>query len=400
MASATVTILSLAVFAAVLVLLLRALRQSSVVRRLEASAERPLGRARAVAVIIPARNEAAKVGACLDRVLHQSYPSDRLRVMLVDDESEDATGAIARDMAERDGRLSVVRAPRLPSGWTGKGHACWVGVRNLRNRPEWLCFLDADVTIHEDLLRRAVAAADAERLDLLSLAPTQSLESFAERLIMPCGFYLLAFIQDLRKTEAPGSDEVAATGMFMLVRRTAYEAVGGHRAVRSAISEDTALARTVKRAGGKVAMWDGGGLLETRMYSGWAALRAGLGKNLVDLLGGRAATIATAVLGLLLAWGVVLMPVANLLTMSGKPLGLTALGLALGAAALALAFHVAGAAHFRIPLWYGLLFPLGYTAGAVIAFDSVRQRMRGQVVWKGRSYAPPVPSRNAAPGGG
>jgi chlorobactene glucosyltransferase len=400
MANAALTILSLVLFAAVIVLLLRALRQSRVVRRLEAVTGRAPERVPAVAVIIPARNEAAKVGACLGRVLQQRYPRDRLRVVLVDDQSADATGPIAREVAGRDGRLAVVRAPALPGGWTGKSHACWLGVQSLEEPPEWVCFLDADVTIREDLLRNAVAAVEAERIDLLSLAPTQILESFAERLIMPCGFYLLAFIQDLRKTEAPAADEVAATGMFMLARRSAYEAVGGHRAVASAISEDTELARAIKRAGGRVAMWDGGGQLETKMYSGWPALRNGLARNLIDLLGGRAATIRTAVLGLLLAWGVVLMPVLSLLTMSDGAQGLIALGLALAAAALALAFHVAGAAHFRIPLWYGLLFPLGYTAGALIAFDSLRARTTGQVVWKGRAYPAPVPRKAAARGGG
>ena len=200
---------------------------------------------------------------------------------------------------------------------------------------------------------------------------------------MPCGFYLLSLTQDLKKINETGVDEIAATGMFMLVRRPVYEAVAGHRAVAGAISEDAELARIVKRAGGKVAMWDGAGLLETRMYSGWRSLRAGIAKNLIDLMGGPGSTIATAVLGLVLAWGLVLIPVASLLTGGHEPLDGIARALALGAAALALAFHVGGAAHFRIPLWYGLLFPLGYTAGAVIAFDSVRQRS-GRVVWKGR----------------
>jgi chlorobactene glucosyltransferase len=128
------------------------------------------------------------------------------------------------------------------------------------------------------------------------------------------------------------------------------------------------------------------------MYSGWHSLRAGIAKNLIDLLGGARGTIATAVLGSVLAWGVVLIPIATLLTDGNDPFDRIARALALGAAALALAFHVGGAGHFRIPLWYGLLFPLGYAAGAVIAFDSVRQRLLGRVVWKGRSYRPAAPA--------
>jgi chlorobactene glucosyltransferase len=180
------------------------------------------------------------------------------------------------------------------------------------------------------------------------------------------------------------------------VRRTAYQAVAGHRAVASAISEDSELARIVKRAGGKVAMWDGDGLLETRMYSGWPSFRAGIAKNLVDLLGGPSRTIATVLLGLMLAWGVALMPLAALLSASDNPPDRLAMTFGVGAAALAFAFHIAGAVHFRIPFWYGLLFPLGYAAGALIALESVRQRTFGRVVWKGRCYAPGSSARGGA----
>ena len=143
-----VPVLSLAVFLAVFVLLVRALRQASVLRRLDGRSEVSLPRVPEVAVIVPARNEEAKVAACLAGVLDQDYPSDRQQVSLVDDQSEDATAAIARAIVGRDRRL-VLRVPPLPPGWTGKGHACWVGARNLRGEPDWLCFLDADVEVRE-----------------------------------------------------------------------------------------------------------------------------------------------------------------------------------------------------------------------------------------------------------
>ena len=99
------------------------------------------------------------------------------------------------------------------------------------------------------LLGSAINAATGQRLDLLSLAPRQQLRSFAERLILPCGLILLSFIQDLRKVQGRSSAEATATGQFMLIRRSAYDAVGGHAAVFSAICEDLEFARRLKQAG-------------------------------------------------------------------------------------------------------------------------------------------------------
>jgi chlorobactene glucosyltransferase len=392
-------VVSALLFAVIVFLVARAVRQSATVKTLSPDDARSPERPPSVAVIIPARNEAANIRACVEGVLNQTYPDDRVEVVVIDDESTDGTADVVRDIAARNPRLSALRSPSLPPGWTGKGHACWVGVRHIAGEPDWLCFLDADVTPGDQLLQTAVAVAEADRLDLLSLAPRQILISFFERLILPCGFYVLAFSQDIAKTEQTGPDQAAATGMFMLVRRKVYEAAGGHRAVASVISEDSALALAVKRAGGKVSMRDGRKLLATRMYSDWRSLKTGIGKNLVDMLGGRAATIAASLLGCLLSWGVVVVPIACLITRPSGLLGEASLALAGSAALLAVAFHVAGAIHFRIPVWYGLLFPLGYSVGAFIAFDSVRQRMAGHVAWKGRSYTSTGPPSNTSPRG-
>ncbi len=388
---------SVAVLLVVLALASRAARQARVVRSVGPGDGLLSASPPHVTAIIPARNEAAAIGACVTSMLAQSYPGDRLRLCIVDDESDDDTAGHAAQAADGDARVAIHAAGRLPAGWTGKGHACWLGSRRAADSAEWLCFLDADVVAHPDLLRAAVATAERDRLDLLSLAPRQILVGPAERLILPCGFYLLGFCQDLRRTEVPGNGEAAATGMFMLVRRRAYEAAGGHRASRDAISEDTALAGAVKHAGGSVAMRLGDRLLATRMYEDLASLRVGIGKNLVDMLGGPVATACAAIAAVVLAWVVVLLPAAALAT-GPVALRLTAITAAFGAALVAFGFHVAGARHFGIPPWYGLLFPLGYTAGALIALDSIRRRTTGRVVWKGRTY--PAPRSGADPAGG
>jgi chlorobactene glucosyltransferase len=237
------------------------------------------------------------------------------------------------------------------------------------------------------LLVSALALAEAKHLDFLSLTPRQVLVSFAERLLMPCGLYLLAFRQDLIRIQAPGSGEATATGQFILMRRADYEKLGGHAAVRSEICEDVALARLAKRSGLRVALAGGDRLLRTRMYTGWHTLWMGVSKNLVEMMGGPVSAGVIAILGAVVPWAAVVLPLVDTTgCMRASHHACLALAVALPASAAAFGLHIAGAAFFGIPLWYGLMFPLGYTLGAVIAVDSVRRRLTGKISWKGRVY--------------
>jgi chlorobactene glucosyltransferase len=334
---------------------------------------------------VPARDESGNIGKCLAGLIAQDHP--RLAIVVVDDHSSDDTAAIVRRYAARDRRIVLLKCPPLPPGWTGKVNACVAGARAVADAADWLCFLDADMRAEPRLIASAVAAATRDGIDLLTLAPRQELESFAERLILPCGLYLLSFAHNLAKVQAPDSDDAAATGQFMLIRREAYEDVGGHAAVSRSIVEDVDLARLMKRRGHRVLMQDGTALLSTRMYTGWTTLWPGIAKNLSHMLGGPAATLATVAAGVTLAWATVLLPVFDLAACAGGT-GEACLAAvpAFAGAAAAFGLHIAGAAFFRIPLIYGLLFPLGYTAGAMIALDSLRWRLTGRVRWKGRVY--------------
>jgi chlorobactene glucosyltransferase len=374
--------LSLLWLIAVAVLLLRALRQRGALQTvLPAEISDP---APSVAVIVPARNEAANLGRCLPSLAGQAFPD--LCILIVDDQSTDATAAIAAAFAARDPRIRLLRAPALPPGWTGKCHACWLGARAVP-AADWLCFVDADVVAEPMLIASAVADAETAALDLLSLAPRHELGSFAERLILPCGHYLLAFLRDVRCIEAPDCPDAHVTGQCLFIRRAAYEAVGGHHAIRDAICEDVALATLIKRSGRKIALRGGDRLLSTRMYTGWRTLWPGLAKNLTEMLGGVHSAIATAAAGLVLAWAAVLLPLLDARDCrAGAPGACLALAFALPASAAAFGLHVAGTRFFRIPFWYGLIFPLGYSLGTLIAFDSVRRRLSGRVTWKGRTY--------------
>jgi chlorobactene glucosyltransferase len=383
----TLLLLSSLWLALVAWLIARAVRQSKVLARVPVSTRDPRGTAPKVAVIVPARDEAANIGPCVESLSAQEYPSDSLALIVVDDDSTDETSAIVAALAKRDDRITLLRTPPLPPGWKGKVHACCTGVAAAPEDAEWLCFLDADMQASPRAIASAVEMASDRNLDLLTLAPRHELGSFAERLMLPCGLYLLGFYQDLEKIQAPESDEVVATGQFMLLRRSAYEAVGGHAPVRDEICEDVELALLMKRRGYHVLLMDGNALLSTRMYTGWSTLWPGFAKNLIQLLGGPLRTLIAVPVIVVLAWAAVYLPLRDLAAVmhgaSGAPL---ALALATLGSAAVLGLHIGGAVHFRIPWWYGLLFPLGYTAGAVMALDSIRWRISRRVHWKGRVY--------------
>jgi chlorobactene glucosyltransferase len=340
-----------------------------------------------VSIIVPARNEGHNLARCLDCLLHQDYPADRLNIIVADDNSTDDTFAIGSSFARRSQSLRIVSCPLLPPHWCGKPHACWIGTQVLGLNDEWLCFIDADVQAGTKLITSAVAEARSQRLALLSLAPRQRLGSFAERLVIPCGLFLMAFYQNLETVQSPRSNTVTASGQFMLVRRSIYEAVGGHAAVHDAICEDLELALLIKKAGGKVLLQDGRFLLAARMYSGWKSLWTGLSKNLVEMLGGRVPTLITALFVLLLSSTSILLPAIDSVGCArGAHADCVALVPALAGTAAAAGLHVAGALYFRIPFWYGLMFPFGYVVGACLAAESLRRHWRGKIVWKGRSY--------------
>ncbi len=367
-------------------LILRALRQHGVFQAIPVSKSTSPD-APCVAFIIPMRDEEHNVQACLKSVFAQDYPADGLEVFVVDDHSSDRTVSIATELARHQPRLKVMLSPPLPPQWTGKCHACSIGACAVSPEVEWLCFIDADARATPALLASAIATAQAECLDLLSLSPRHQLIGFAERLMIPCGFYVLGIFKDIRQLQSHHDDRVLATGQFILIRNSIYRAVGGHGAVHSIISEDIALARLVKQAGGRVALRNGRHLLTARMYTGWRTLWPGLVKNLVDMFGGPARTIRVALAAIVFAWSACVIPVAvGMSCEKGATAACLALVPASAGTAAVFGLHIAGASYFGVPLWYGLLFPLGYAIYVLMSVDSVRRKLLGRMNWKGRTY--------------
>jgi chlorobactene glucosyltransferase len=343
-------------------------------------------RAPLVSVIIPARNERRNIERCVRSVLATRYPL--LEVIVVNDHSTDETGAIARTIARDDERLVVIDAPDLPDGWFGKQWACATGARVARG--ELLLFTDADTRHEPDLLPRAVNALRDRGASLLSIAGHQEMHSFWERIVQPQMFALLSvrYGGTEHVSNARRAEDVIANGQFILVRRDAYDAVGGHAAVRDRVAEDMALGQELFRIGRRVVLMLALRQLSTHMYASLREVVDGWRKNIVAggrhaALGGRAGRSVYP--ALLLAIPVIgLAPPVSLLLAATGALSAAWLVWSAIVVGISLLFWAAIYRFMGEPIAYALLYPLGLATLLYIAAGAV---FRGQrVEWKERTY--------------
>jgi hopene-associated glycosyltransferase HpnB len=225
-----------------------------------------------VCAVVPARNEADVIARSIGSLLAQDYPGP-FRVILVDDDSEDGTGAIARGL-DASGRLEVVSGAPLPPGWTGKLWAMAQGVahaESLSSPPQLLLLTDADIAHAPENLRRLVARAEAGKLTLVSLMAKLRCDTFAEKMLIPAFVFFFDMLYPFGWVNDPANKTGAAAGGCMLVRREALQAAGGVAAIRAAIIDDCALGRLMKAQG---PIWLG--LTERaesiRSYGGFSAI--------------------------------------------------------------------------------------------------------------------------------
>ncbi|HWQ11668.1 MAG TPA: glycosyltransferase family A protein [Roseiflexaceae bacterium] len=341
-----------------------------------------------VSVVVPARDEAARIGGCLAGLAAQTYR--RFEAIVVDDGSRDGTAAVARGFAEGLPALRVVAGVPPPSGWAGKPWACWQGAGLAQG--ELLLFLDADVLPRPGLLAALAARMADGGPDVLTLVPLIELRSAAELLVLPAFMNLVAVIYPLEKVNDPRSPLAFAIGQCLMLRRAAYEELGGHWAVRGSVLEDVELARRAKAGGLRLEAAVAPDLIAVRMYAGWRELAEGLGKNAVAGLrsGGRRAAWAGVRQGLMAA-----LPLDMLA--AGLWLSLAAPGSATGrwlalAGGLLLAFGaccwgLAVQRRHRASAAWGALLPLGTALYFWLAARALLRLRGGQgVMWKGRVF--------------
>ncbi len=257
----------------------------------DAESASPLVRPLLLSVIIPARNEEAALPACLASLLAQSEPGFALgqqwELILVNDDSTDRTREIAAEAAAAHPGITLLDAPLLDPhavhrGPTGKTKACWLGAQHASKAARWLLFTDAD-TVHESgNLSRAMHEAEKYKVELLSYSPRQLVTGLWQRALMPLVFSELAIAYPPRQVNDPTSRIAAANGQFLLIARETYFAVGGHRALTTAI-EDVELAQNVKRNEHAIRFRYAADALSTRMYRNLQDMIEGWTKNLALL---------------------------------------------------------------------------------------------------------------------
>lgn len=336
-------------------------------------------------VVLPARNEAAHIAACVRSILATEYPA--LDLVVVDDHSTDGTAALARAAAAGDPRLTIVVPPPLPPGWLGKQWACHHGADGAT--ADYLLFTDADTRHAPDLHARLVHAATRHAAHLVTIAGFQETRTFWERVVQPFVFAILAMWYGGPSTVNRGAAprRKIANGQCLLFERRAYTAFGGHAAVRARAAEDLAFAQDLTAAGYRVHLALGERQLSTRMYDSLGAIVAGWSKNVYaagrETMPGGAPGRALA---RLLVPGPGLLALAPPLALGWGAAGDDAATVAFGASAsLALALvALAVGRRFRLAPWYALTFPLG---AAVYLYIAVGAVLRGdRIRWKARDY--------------
>lgn len=341
------------------------------------------GPAPAVSVIVPARDEAAQIGATLAALCASTGAT--LEVIVVDDHSRDRTAEIVSEVAARDARVRLLAAPALPPGWSGKQHACHFGAS--RARHPVLLFVDCDVRLAAGAVADMAGLLGRSGAALVSGFPRERTASWGERLLIPLIHVLLLGylpLPGLRLTRLPGFG--AGCGQIMVCDAAAYRVVGGHAAIRASWHDGLQLPRAFRRRGFRTDIFDASALADCRMYAGLGATWRGLSKNAGE---GMATATGLPIWTLLLGGGVVapflLLPAALLADpQAGATRALATVTLALVLARLAVAWRC------RQDLVSVLLLPAGMLALLVLqwrAFLAPRRALAGG--WRGRTqYSP------------
>jgi glycosyltransferase involved in cell wall biosynthesis len=356
-----------------------------------------------VTAIIPAKDEQNVIRTCLESVCAQSYPN--LDILVVDDRSADGTPGIVRAIAAGDPRVRLRTIAELPPGWTGKTHALHVAQAEATG--EWLWFLDADTRHEPDSLSIVMEYARRHGAAMASLLPEMRCETFWERAVQPLMGIVLMRSYPLFRVNRDGSGPGFANGQYILVRRDAYDAIGGHDAVRHRFLEDIALAKRIKAAGYPIRVAVGTEISSTRMYTslgqivrGWSRiLYDGLDRNVPLLFGkileplvwSQTGTVALVAGLAMLALGTP-GPFAGYLTL------MAVVHLLLQVSVLWRMYRIQSPAVAGAAVWY----PLAGIVSDWIILKSIAMCLTGRVTWRGTSYgpghAPADPSRPASRG--
>jgi Glycosyltransferase like family 2 len=326
-----------------------------------------------VSVLLPVRDEADRVEPCLRALLAQES-GDQLELLVLDDGSTDGTAEVVRRVAGADQRVRLLPGRAPPEGWLGKPHACAQLAAAADPSSSVLVFLDADVVLGPGGIAGTVDLLRRHQLDMVSPYPRQQAVSAAERVVQPLLQWSWLTFLPLRVAERSARPSLAAAnGQLLAVRQDAYERAGGHAAVRGEVLDDVALARAVKRAGGRGGIADGTTLATCRMYRSWPEVRDGYSKSLWSAFGSpTGAAAVTVVLG-----AVYVLPAVA----AAGGSGLGAAGYAAGVAGRLICAQRTGARAWPDALAH----PVSVVVFGWLTARSLWRQRTGRLLWKGRA---------------
>jgi glycosyltransferase involved in cell wall biosynthesis len=326
-----------------------------------------------ISAIVPARNEEAVVAACIESLALQPEIAE---IIVVNDQSGDKTAEIVRELMVKIPRLRLLESDGVPAGWVGKNHALALGEKSATY--PWLLFTDADAVEEPDAAARAIYIAQKTGAALLSFSPEQITRFWYEKALIPFIYCRLARLFSYDDVNNPDSPAAAANGQFLMIRRDAYDAIGGHASVASEILEDLALARRAKGAGYKLWFASGKGIVRVRMYRSFGGMWEGWKKNLYRLVGGTPWK-AFCELEKAFPW----IPIALVFVGIKFPL-------AMFLAALFLIMRQMNYGSELARNQYPFSFILYYVPAVVlyagVLWASYRSHVKGKIGWKGREY--------------
>lgn len=339
-----------------------------------------------VSVVMPAKDEEEYIQRSVSSILASHYP--RLELIVVNDRSRDRTADILADLSRQDTRLSLATIDHLPEGWTGKTHALFQGAR--RAKGDLLLFTDADTVVAPDVMIRSVQSLQKGGWGMMSLLPGFISRGFSENIVHPHLILGLGSVYQLRDVNDGGNDAGLASGSFILVRRSVYNAVGTWERFRSEITEDVALSKAVKRKGYRLAVCRGGSLVKTRGFRDVGDLcrfwkrtfYGGFEKSALKIL---RVTANYLVLSLLLVCLILSATVAAM-GMATAPIWVTLV--VSSAATMMLIGMFAAFTQKELGSWtFGLTAPVGILVSAWVALNALGVALSGRgIQWRGSSY--------------
>jgi len=345
---------------------------------------KPLDRWPRVVAIVPARNEAETIARSITSLAKQDYAGE-FSVVVVDDHSSDGTADLARQAAEECGataRIAVHSSADLPKGWTGKVWAMNEGVgAALARAPEFFWFTDADIVHAPDTLRRLVFRAESNSLDLASLMVLLQAKTFPERLLIPPFLYFFLMLYPPSWIADPKARAAGAAGGCILLRHAALERIGGIQAIRNEVIDDCALARAVKKSGGKIWMGLTRASVSLRGYGSFSEIRDLIARTAFTQLRYSFLLLLLTLTGLCVSY---VLPWVLFFAYPGEAWWFVDTTIALMAASFAVTVR-----------FYGLSWPWALTLPVAAMFygyatcvSAVRYWLGRGAQWKGRSQAP------------